>query len=57
MGARRVPLFLMLEGKRELESLISDGNAEHELLRILAAFEPHGSGDLIAWFDACRLQG
>ena len=27
--ARLIPLFLLLEGKRELESLISDGNAEH----------------------------
>src|SRR5882762_8935856 len=56
MGACRVSLFL-LEGKRELESLISDGNAEHQLLRILAAFEPDGSGSFIAWFDGCRFQG
>ena len=54
---RLVPLFLLSEGKRELESLISDGNAEHQLLGIFAAFEPDGSSDLIAWFDACRLKG
>ena len=34
-------LFLLFEGKRELEGLIADGNAQHQLLWVFAALEPH----------------
>src|SRR6266478_8150799 len=35
-------LFLLFEGKRKLERLILDGDAQHQLLRIFATFEPDG---------------
>ena len=43
-----VRLFLLFEGKRKLERLIFDGDAEHQLLQILATLEPDCAGNFAA---------
>ena len=46
-------LFLLFEGKRKLDGPILDGDAQHQLLRILATFEPDGAGNLVVGPDGC----
>ena len=50
-----VRLFLFFEGKREFERLIFNRNAQHQLLWIFAAFEPHRAGNFIAGLDGSGL--
>src|ERR1700730_7380647 len=49
-------LLLLFEGKRKLERQILNGDAQHQLLRVLAAFEPHGPGNLIVRIDGSGLE-
>src|SRR4029077_6652491 len=49
-------LFLLFEGKRKLECLILDGDAQHQLLWIFATLEPDRAGNLVVGFDGCRFE-